>query len=248
MTPYYEHNGITIYHGDCFDLLQDMSGIGAVVTDPPYSSGGAFRGDRMGSTLKKYVSSDAEAQRTGIAFTGDNRDQRSFMAWCSLWMNAARKASVDGATIACFIDWRQLPTITDAIQAGGWVWRGIGAWSKKYGRPRAGGFSGACEFLVWGTNGPLIEHAAYPAGVFECASPPISDRKHITQKPEAVMGWAMGNVLPQASILDPFMGSGTTLVAAKETGRRAIGIEIEERYCEIAAKRLSQLNLFSEAA
>ena len=240
MTPYYDEAGITIYHGDCFDVLHDLSGIGAVVTDPPYSSGGAFRGDRMSTTLKKYVSSDAEAQRTGIGFTGDNRDQRAFLAWCTLWMNAARVACVDGATIACFIDWRQLPTMTDAIQAGGWVWRGIGAWSKKFGRPRAGGFSSACEFLVWGTNGALVEHKVYPSGVFECSSPPTADRDHITQKPEQVVSWAMGNVQIGAIVLDPFMGSGTTLVAAKEFGRRAIGIEIEERYCEIAAKRLAQ--------
>jgi site-specific DNA-methyltransferase (adenine-specific) len=248
VTPYYERGGIVIYHADCFDVLHGLSGIGAVVTDPPYSSGGAFRGDRMGSTLKKYVSSDSEQQATGIAFSGDNRDQRSFMAWCSLWLWAARAASVQGATVACFIDWRQLPTMTDALQAGGWVWRGVGSWSKKFGRPRAGGFSGACEFLAWGTNGPLIEHPAYPCGVYECGTPNPVSRDHITQKPEPVMAWAMGNVAPGSLVLDPFMGSGTTLVVAKSRGMSAIGIEIEERYCEIAAKRLEQDILPLEAS
>ena len=238
--PYYQHGGITIYHGDCFDVLPGLSGVDAVVTDPPYSSGGAFRGDRMATTLQKYVSSDAEAQRTGFAFSGDNRDQRSFLAWCGLWLNAARSASNPGATVACFIDWRQLPTMTDAVQAGGWVWRGVGAWSKKFGRPRSGGFSSACEFLVWGTNGPLIENAKYPCGVFEASSPSNADREHITQKPESVVGWAIGNVRDGALVLDPFMGSGTTLVSARALGLSAVGVEIEERYCEIAAKRLSQ--------
>jgi site-specific DNA-methyltransferase (adenine-specific) len=247
VTPYYDHAGIAIYHGDCFDVLHELCGIGAVVTDPPYSSGGAFRGDRMSTTLAKYVSSDSDVQRTGIGFTGDNRDQRSFMAWCSLWLTAAHHACIDGASIACFIDWRQLPTLTDALQAGGWVWRGIGAWSKKFGRPRDGGFSGACEFLAWGTRGGLIPNALYPCGAFECSAPSASgiEREHITQKAEPVMAWAMSNIPANGLILDPFMGSGTTLIVAKETGRRAIGIEIEERYCEIAAKRLSQgvLNL-----
>jgi site-specific DNA-methyltransferase (adenine-specific) len=140
----------------------------------------------------------------------------------------------------CFIDWRQLPTMTDAVQAGGWVWRGIGAWSKKFGRPRNGGFSSACEYIVWGTNGKLVETGRYPAGVFEAPSPSGLDREHITQKPESVVAWALGNIAPGAIVLDPFMGSGTTLAVAKAGGYQAIGIEMEERYCEIAAKRLSQ--------
>ena len=64
---------------------------------------------------------------------------------------------------------------------------------------------------------------------------------HPTQKPEALMSWVLGlRWTPPGTILDPFMGSGTTLVAAKQLGRKAIGIEIEEKYCEIAVKRLAQ--------
>lgn len=236
MTPYYEDDWSTIYHGDCFDLLHNLSGIGAVITDPPYSSGGAFRGDRAMATTTKYVNSDTAAYRP--EFAGDNRDQRSFLAWCSLWLNAARQASVVGAPVACFIDWRQLPIMSDAIQAGGWTWRGVAVWSKRYGRPNPAGFSGACEFLPWGTNGPASEQDDYPAGVIECASP--SEREHIAQKPESVMRWAVRLARPGALILDPFMGSGTTLRAAKDMGCKAIGIDSDERYCEIAARRLAQ--------
>ena len=63
---------------------------------------------------------------------------------------------------------------------------------------------------------------------------------HPTQKPIALMEWCLQFIKGELLVLDPFMGSGTTLVAAKRIGRRAIGIEIEERYCEIAAKRLAQ--------
>lgn len=236
MKPYYEHGGITIYHGDCFDVLHDLGGVGAVVTDPPYSSGGAFRGDRMAQTSVKYVQSQTVEYRP--EFAGDNRDQRSFLAWCSLWMNAARLACVPGAPIASFIDWRQLPTLTDALQAGGWTWRGVAVWSKKFGRPNPAGFSSACEFVAWGSNGPPLERNDYPAGVFECAT--TKARRHIAQKPENVMNWVVRIAPPELPLLDPFMGIGTTLRAAKDAGLPSIGIECDERYCEIAAERLSQ--------
>ncbi len=257
LAPYYDHAGITIYRADCFEVLHTLEAVGAFVTDVPYSSGGAFRGDRMFSTLTKYASSDS-SQQDGIGFTGDNRDQRAFLAWCALWMSAARNAAAPGATFATFIDWRQLPTITDAIQAGGWVWRGVGVWSKKFGRPRDGGFSGACEFLPWGSNGPLVEHGLYPAGVLERAGdelepsieyspPPVSQRHHLAEKPLPVMEWAMSNVPAGALVVDPFMGSGSTLVVAKRRGLRAIGIDVDERQCEIAVRRLSQAVLPLEA-
>lgn len=243
MTPYYEHAGITIYHGDSFDVLPTLSGVGAVVTDPPYSSGGAFRGDRMGSIVAKYVQSSTASYRP--EFAGDNRDQRSFAAWCTLWMNCARQATTEGGVLVSFIDWRQLPIITDAVQSGGWTWRGVAVWSKKFGRPRPGGFSSACEFVVWGSNGPLSESGLYPPGVFECQTTPNADREHVAQKPESVMRWALGVVPPGALVLDPFMGSGTTLKAAKEYGCPAIGIDSDERYCEIAARRLAQEVMFA---
>lgn len=238
MTPYYQDDWVTIYHGDSFDVLPNLSGIGAVITDPPYSSGGAFRGDRAQQTSVKYVNSDTLAYRPD--FAGDNRDQRSFLAWCSLWMNAARMASDPGSPIACFIDWRQLPVLTDAIQAGGWTWRGVAVWSKKYGRPNPAGFSSAAEFVVWGTNGPASEQDNYPPGVFESQKPPPDTRTHIAQKPEPVMRWVTRIARPGTVVLDPFMGSGTTLRAAKDIGCKSIGIEVDERYCEIAAKRCSQ--------
>ncbi len=236
MKPYYEDDAVTIYHGDSFDILHNLDGIGAVITDPPYSSGGAFRSDRAQQTSVKYVNSDTQAYRP--EFAGDNRDQRSFFAWASLWLNAARNASVPGAVLASFIDWRQLPVLSDAVQAGGWSWRGVAVWSKGFGRPTPGRFSNAAEYVVWGSNGPMAQREAYPPGVFQCST--VSDRDHIAQKPEEVMRWVMQIAPPHAVVLDPFMGSGTTLRAAKDCGHKAIGIEVDEAYCEIAANRMAQ--------
>jgi site-specific DNA-methyltransferase (adenine-specific) len=236
MTPYYQDASVTIYHGDSLEILPTLSGVGAVVTDPPYSSGGAFRGDRTLSTVAKYVNSDTLAYRHD--FAGDSRDQRSFLAWAMLWLNAARNASVPGAVLASFIDWRQLPTLSDAVQAGGWTWRGVAVWDKGYGRPREGGFSNAAEYVLWGSNGPFESHDAYPPGIFRESI--VKDRDHIAQKPLDVMKWILGIAKPGALVLDPFMGSGTTLEAAKAVGMRSIGIEVDERYCEVAAQRCSQ--------
>jgi len=239
--PYYSDDAVTIYHGDCFDILHDLSGIGAVITDPPYSSGGAMRSDRAMSTTAKYVNSSTAAYRP--EFAGDNRDQRAFLAWCTMWMNAARKATEPGAVLASFIDWRQLPILTDAVQAGGWIWRGVAVWDKTLKcRPAAGQFSSQSEFVVWGTNGPTVrrETGSQIPGVFALAAPETKDREHIAQKPDDVMRWVLRVVPPAAVVLDPFMGSGTTLRAAKDCGHKAIGIEVDERYCEIAAKRMSQ--------
>lgn len=241
MTPYYQDDAVTIYHGDCFDILHELDGIGAVVTDPPYSSGGAFRGDRAQQTSVKYVSSTTQAYRP--EFAGDNRDQRSFAAWCTLWMNAARNAAVPGAVLASFIDWRQLPTISDALQAAGWTWRGVAVWDKTLkARPSAGQFTNQAEYVAWGTNGPAVrrEIGFQIPGVFPFPAPDNADREHIAQKPAEVMRWILQTVAPDAVVLDPFMGSGTTLRAAKDCGHRAIGIEVDERYCEIAARRMAQ--------
>lgn len=249
MEPYYQDESVTIYHGDMFAVLGELDVlVDALVTDPPYSSGGAQRSDRMTATTSKYVSSGTLAVRH--EFSGDNRDQRGYLAWVSLWMGAALRIAKPGALACLFTDWRQLPITTDAFQSGGWVWRGIGVWDKTLkARPAPGVFTSQAEYVVWGTAGrfnPRPLGRQIP-GVFQTPAPPNAQREHISQKPLAVMEWVLDSTATGGLILDPFLGSGTTLLAARNTGRRAIGVEIEERYCEIAAKRLTQASLFAVA-
>lgn len=245
--PYYDDGTVTIYHADAFDVLHHLTSVDAVVTDPPYSSGGAFRGDRAQQTTTKYVQSQTAAYRP--EFGGDNRDQRSFLAWCSLWLTAARKATRPAGVLCSFIDWRQLPVMTDAIQAAGWTWRGTAVWDKTLkARPSAGQFTSQAEYVVWGTNGPTErrEIGYQIPGVFSWPAPESAQREHIAQKPDEVMRWVLQTVPDRSTVLDPFMGSGSTLRAAKDCGHRAIGIDSDERYCEVAAKRLAQGSLFEE--
>lgn len=250
MKPYFQTQDgrITIYHGDALSVIPEVEPFDALVTDPPYSSGGLHRSDRMAGVVTKYVSSSTLAVRH--EFSGDNRDQRSYLAWVSLWMTAALNRAKPGASCCLFTDWRQLPITSDAVQAGGWVWRGLAVWDKTLkARPTAGSFTAQAEYIVWGTAGlrEARQLGFQIPGVFSWPAPDNSTRQHITQKPIEVMRWVMSTTPENGVVLDPFMGSGTTLRAALDTGRRAIGIEIEERYAEIAARRLDQLVLPLEA-
>lgn len=136
------------------------------------------------------------------------------------------------------IDWRNLPALSDAVQAGGWTWRNMATWWKPGVRMQKGRFSSSAEYLLYGTNGPVLDGAASPQNVFKCRID--VERDHIAQKPTPVMEWALGVVPPGALVLDPFMGSGATLEAARNLGHTAIGIDVDERYCEVAARRLDQ--------
>src|SRR4051794_29809854 len=95
--------------GDCLEVLRTLpdASVDAIVTDPPYSSGGQFRGDRMGSTIDKYVGSDQKAF-SRPEFAGDNRDQRAYGYWSALWLSECLRIAKPGAVIALFTDWRQL--------------------------------------------------------------------------------------------------------------------------------------------
>ena len=236
--PYYEHDGITIYHGDCLDLLPMLEQVDAVITDPPYSSGGQFRGDRARSTTEKYVTAQFVNRNE---FSGDNLDQRVFMVWSSWWLSAARSVCSDGAVLCVFSDWRQIPALTDAIQVGGWVWRNLATWWKPGCRMIKGRFSSSAEYVIYGTNGAHDSDGEKAVqNVISCPTLTGDDKEHIAEKPIEVMKWVLAVTKANSTILDPFMGSGTTLRAAKDLRRKAIGIEIEEKYCEISAKRLSQ--------
>jgi len=207
VTPYYEHAGVAIYHGDCRDVLPALPRADLVLTDPPYGIGEA-RGKN--------------ASRGNLAVAIDYGVES--------WDDEPVDAELIGAVIAAG---------RYAVVFGGnyydlppsscWL-----VWDKENG-----GNDFADAELAWtnyGTAVRLIRHMWN--GMLRKGG---EHRSHPTQKPLGVMAWALTACPIVAElVLDPFMGSGTTLRAAKDLGRRAIGIEIEERYCEIAARRLSQ--------
>lgn len=241
----------TLYLGDCLDVLRDVEAADAVITDPPYSSGGQFRGDRAQDTRVKYVQSDS--LNKGLPeFSGDTRDQRSFHHWSALWAGAALQSCNPGAVACFFTDWRQLPISTDYLQSGGWVWRGIVPWAKTSHRPQMGRFGAQCEYIVWGSSGPMPVERGVGClpGFFSYGAP--QDREHVTQKPEDLMRDIMQICPAGGVVLDPFMGSGTTGVAAMQTGRRFIGVELNPEYFAIACRRIEdaqrQVQMFAQVS
>lgn len=235
-----------LFQGDAFRLLTEMPDecVDGVVTDPPYSSGGMVRGDRMVSTGDKYVG-NTNTKRDD--FSGDNRDQRSFFAWLTLWLSECLRVSKRGGVVCVFSDWRQLPTVTDAVQSAGWVWLGIAPWVKPVSRPMAGRFPAASEYVVWGSSGPIGRAATIEVskkfgvlpGWFHHAVVQF-DKHHQTGKPSKLMAEVVCIVEPGGVVLDPFAGSASTGVGALREGRSFIGFELADGYFKTAAARLER--------
>lgn len=109
-----------ILEGDALDVLPRLTSgtFGAVITDPPYSSGGATLNAKAQPTSEKYTNTKRNCPYPD--FEGDAKDQRSWTSWCARWLYLARKVSKPGAPVCVFCDWRQLPSLTDALQWAGW--------------------------------------------------------------------------------------------------------------------------------
>jgi len=247
--------GSALYRGDVLHLAPRLKAgrFAAVVTDPPYSSGGTTTSERKADPVIKYCQQGNALGRP--TFEGDNRDQRSWVYWCTLWLGSCRRATRRGGYLYCFIDWRQLPALSDAIQAAGWTWRGIIPWDKGRGAraPHKGFHRHQCEYVLWATNGPCLK--ATHAGPFEglvahsvCKQRANNDKHHITGKPTPIMEALIESVPPGGEILDPFAGSGTTLVAAMNTGRHACGFELLPENCQITAGRMREASQARTAA
>lgn len=228
----------TLYWGDALAILPHLPRVDNITTDPPYSSGGFTRGDRTLPTVSKYMRSDSQQAEGMPQFAGDNRDQRGYLMWSALWMGAALDIAAPGCVLACFTDWRQWTPTTDAMQAGGWVWRGALPWIKPAPRPQKGRFAAGAEFVVWGSAGPMVDGETCHPGHWIGQAP--HNRKHVTQKPIGLLEMLVSITPAGGTSLDPFCGSGTTGVAAVSRGLRFIGIERTEEYCAVAARRLAE--------
>ena len=235
MKPYYERDGIAIYHADCRDVLPSLeaASVGVVLTDPPYASGARRDAERQvrGAMLRSLEDDDW--------FSHDAMTTWGFNWFLRSVCTAIRPVLAAGAHLYVFTDWRQTPNVYGLLESCGYRVNQCLVWAKPhYGMGAY--WRNQHEHIVFASNGkpaPMLNQGM--GSVLTAAAVKSELREHPTEKPIPLLQRVIGAV-PGDLILDPFAGSGTTLAAAKLMGRRAIGIEVEERYCEIAAQRLAQ--------
>lgn len=224
LKTYYQDDYCTIYHGDCRTVLLGLTGqMACVITDPPYNVGIDY-----GEHDDEMKAADYHAWMYGVF--GDF----SRLTDTAIWFPGKVGLLHVNTYIPLHWDVKRILGYHRRSYAGD-KWHGGPAhswepivWASSEGRP----FYNKCfgpagrDFLVIGSKEPKKEIA------------------HPCPKPLQVMSWLVGLFTgPNATILDPFMGSGTTLVAAKALGRKAIGIEQEEKFCKEAVRRLRQESL-----
>ena len=211
MKPYYEDDAVTIYHGDAREILPALT-FDVVVTDPPYGIG--------------YE----QTMKSAPKWESVNGDESDVLARWVIEAVHPTPMLVFGAN--------HFPSALP--EPGRWV-----CWDKRVVEA-ADRMLGSPFELAW-MNGPdkagfmyRIQHAGVVNADRGANNANNMKRRHPTQKPVTLMKRIIADHFPTGVIADPFMGAGSTLRAAKDLGRRAVGIEIEERYCEAAVARLAQ--------
>lgn len=243
MDPYFEDEHVVIYHGDCGEFLPQFSTADHIITDPPYGEHihSNARSGRMRAANDRGGRYGADVRRTvDLGFDHLDEDLRR---WC-----AAEFARLAERWVLVFSDvesdhlWR-----SDLTEAGLDYVR-TGAWVKLGATPQFSGDRPATGFEAITIAHPKGRKKWNGGGKHAVWSFPIvldrgrtGARLHTTQKPQGLMHTLLSQFTdPGETILDPFAGSGTTLEAARMLGRKAIGIEVNERYCEVMARRFDQ--------
>lgn len=239
MTPYYEDAAVTLYHGDCREILPQLGDVAHVLTDPPFSRDvylrasmprtkrGSGTPDRIGvGALSKLAAGDIGHMDDPTLFVVGAYAARSCSRWCAVWS-----------------DVESIHRWIAVLEECGLRYVRTGIWNKTDYMPQMSGDRPAQGFeacAIFHAQGPMQWNGGGKAAVWSYGTVKVDRPDHPCPKPEPLMSELVTLFTDEGeTILDPFAGSGTTLVAAKKLGRKAIGIEREEKYCEVAARRLS---------
>ncbi len=237
MKPYYDEDGISIYHGDCREILPSLRDVDLIVTDPPY--GLSLIGERhegqAGCGVRNLDFFPQDTLADGLAHVDT--------------IIEATKTLLPHGAVYAWLGHHQFSKATLAFHSAGWQTRFL-VWNRVAPVPPppwSGWPSGASLCLFAYHAGK--KWAAHPSemprsNVLTCDNYRAGNgakNGHPTQMNPLLVGEPIRCSTEAGDlVLDPFAGSGTTLRVAKDLGRRAVGIEIDERYCEMAAKRLAQ--------
>ena len=226
----YDEDGITLYRGDCLAVLPYVEA-DVLISDPDYGVGVNFTKHGYVGDLSKNVGRQARpAREADVLLTAMLRSARIRRNGLVFWSGS----------------WGRVQAFSKSVAAGGWRIHHLGIWYKANGAgPSGNGLARRFEPWFWLEQGPKTTRRGEWKFLPDCIDVsrvvPGHDEAcdHPTQKPAELMRRLIRFFTqPGDVILDPFAGSGTTLVAARDTGRRAIGIEREERWCELAVQRL----------
>lgn len=242
MTPYYQDEAVCIYHGNCTELFAAgvLPKVDHAIFDPPYSD---------------YVHAKSRAGARVLAADGHKASfsrAADFGFDALTWQTRLDVSRWIGTHVSrwsmAFSDVESAHLWRDDLVAQGLDYVRTGAWVKVGATPQFTGDRPAAGFEAITICHPKGRKRWNGGGTHALWSVPIvlnrggkAERCHTTQKPEELMLQLVRLFTdPGDGIIDPFMGSGTTLVAAKRLGRRAIGIERERKYCDLAVERLRQ--------
>jgi site-specific DNA-methyltransferase (adenine-specific) len=234
---------VSLYLGDCLEVMATLTtgSVTTVLCDPPYSSGG--RRENARSLRKSMKRADLDDDW----IHGDAMSTQGFvylMRQCGIqW----RRLLVPGGHALSFIDWRMAPNLAAALESADLRQHPILVWDKAT-LGMGAIFRNQHEFIVHMSAGnPNDPQRRDVANVLRY--PAVRGGVHPTEKPTSLLHVLLSVVTPPAGlVLDPFAGAGSTLIAARDLGFPSIGIESDERWCEQAARRLSQADIFGGVA
>lgn len=244
MNPYYQHAGITIYHGDCREVLPTLEPAHLCITSPPYNQGGANLGYQPNSTVGQSLYGDYE----------DNLSAEDYAQFLFFVLAAALEKTT-------YTFWN-MQFLTSTRESIGYLLANYGKrlkdifiWEKQsvaqISADKSPRMATGFEFVfIFGRDGTRIfKDANFPENGYvpniQTWYKSESFREHHATFPlEMPMYFIEYFSKPGDMILEPFMGTGTTLRAAKDLGRCAIGIDVDEKCCEVAARRMQQESIF----
>jgi DNA modification methylase len=228
-----------IMHGDCLALMRELpdASVDAIVTDPPYCAGAVGEAQR---TAAKGQGLRSENIRRMGWFTGDNMGTAGLVHLLRAMTYEAVRVVKPSGSLLVFCDWRMVASIAPAIESAGVRYQGLVVWDKEH-MGLGTGFRNRHELVLHYTFGAPEYHDRGTPNVIKARRVSAAEREHQTQKPVDLLEQLIAVVSPVGGVvLDPFMGSGSTGVAATNIGREFIGFERSAEYVEIARRRIAE--------